>query len=73
MTNHDLSTTPAVAVAQPVNQPLLKLALDVPVQSIVVAAMADTLLKPVRRFSPPEFVRWVAGTTSGKLDHRLPL
>ena len=59
MTNHNASTTPAVAAVQPVNQPQLKLALDVHVQSIVVAAMADALLKPVRRFSPAEFLRWV--------------
>ena len=44
---------------QPVNQPVLKLALDVHVQSIVVAAMADALLKPVRRFGPAEFLSWV--------------
>jgi len=59
MTIHNTSTTPAVALAQPVNQPILKLALDVHVQSIVVAAMADAVLKPVRRFNPPEFLSWV--------------
>lgn len=57
--NHTIPSTPAVAVAQPVNHPLLKLALDVHVQSIVVAAMADAVLKPVRRYSPTEFLSWV--------------
>jgi transposase len=59
MTIHNTSTTPAVALAQPVNQPILKLALDVHVQSIVVAAMADAVLKPIRRFAPSEFLNWV--------------
>jgi transposase len=59
MNIHNLSTTPAAAVAQPVNHPQLKLALDVHVQSIVVAAMAEALLKPVRRFSPADFLSWV--------------
>ena len=59
MNIHNTSTTPAVAPTQPVNHPLLKLALDVHVQSIVVAAMADALLKPVRRFRPAEFLSWV--------------
>jgi transposase len=59
MNIHDTSTTAAVAVAQPVNHPVLKLALDVHVQSIVVAAMADALLKPVRRFSSADFLSWV--------------
>jgi len=59
MNIHNTSTTPAVAAVQPVNQPQLKLALDVHVQSIVVAPMADALLKPVRRFGPAEFLSWV--------------
>jgi len=59
MNIHNLSTTPAVAATQPVNQPVLKLALDVHVQSIVVAALADALLKPVRRFHPTDFLSWV--------------
>jgi len=59
MNIHNLSPTPAVATVQPVNQPQLKLALDVHVQSIVVAAMADALLKPVRRFRPADFLSWV--------------
>jgi len=59
MNNHNVSSTPAVAAVQPVNPPILKLALDVHVQSIVVAAMADAVLKPVRHFSPVEFVSWV--------------
>jgi transposase len=44
---------------QPVNHPVLKLALDVHVQSIVVAAMADAVLKSVRRFRPADFLSWV--------------
>src|SRR5215471_4836649 len=59
MTIHNISTTAAVAFVQPVNQPILKLALDVHVQSIVVAAMADVVLKAVRRFTPAEFLSWV--------------
>jgi transposase len=59
MTIHNSSTTPAVAAAQPVNHPVLKLALDVHVQSIVVAAMAQAILKPVRRFGPADFLSWV--------------
>ena len=65
MTNHNSSTTPAVAHVQPVNPPILKLALDVHVQSIVVAAMADAVLKPVRRFSPVEFISWVKSQRVG--------
>jgi transposase len=59
MKHNNALTTPAVANTQPVNHSILKLALDVHVQSIVVAAMADALLKPVRRFRPAEFLRWV--------------
>lgn len=59
MNIYNISTTPAVANTQPVNQPVLKLALDVHVQSIVVAPMADALLKPLRRFHPAEFLRWI--------------
>lgn len=57
--NHTIPSTPAVANVQPVNQPILKLALDVHVQSIVVAPMADAVLKPVRRLAPAEFLSWV--------------
>jgi len=59
MNNHNAVTTPAVAVVQPVNQPVLKLALDVHVQSIVVAAMTEAVLKPVRHFRPADFLSWV--------------
>jgi transposase len=65
MNNHDPVSTPAVAVTQPVNHPVLKLALDVHVQSIVVAAMADAVLKPVRRLRPAEFLRWVQEQRQG--------
>ena len=73
MTIHNTSTTPAVAAVQPVNQPVLKLALDVHVQSIVVAAMADALLKPVRRFGPARVSELGQKPARGGLGHHLLL
>jgi len=47
MNIHNTSTTPAVAVTQPVNHLLVKLASDVHVQSIVLASMAGAVNIPV--------------------------
>jgi hypothetical protein len=70
MTIHNTSITAAVASAQPVNQPLLKLALDVHVQKIVVAVRADAraMLVALDRFVAGQkqalalvyAVRWMA-------------
>jgi transposase len=60
MTNHTSSTTLAVAVAQPVNQPLLKIALDVHLAWHVVALQYDSASpKPPQRFKPAEFLKWL--------------
>jgi hypothetical protein len=60
MTIHNSSTTPAVAHTQPVNPPLLKIALDVHLAWHVVALQEDgSSPKPPRRFKPADFLKWI--------------
>ena len=60
MTIHNSSTTPAVANTQPVNQPLLKIALDVHLAWYVIAVQEDgSSPKPPQRFKPTDFLNWV--------------
>ena len=61
---HTTSSTPAVAVPQPVNhsatQPLLKLALDVHLAWHVVAVQEDGASpQPPPRFKPVDFLKWI--------------
>ncbi len=62
--HNTIPSTPAVAAAQPVNHQNqtrpLKLALDVHLQSYVVAVQYDgSSPKPPQRFSPKDFLVWV--------------
>jgi transposase len=62
MTNHHSTTTPAVAVVQPITvpQPLLKIALDVHLAWHVVAVQEDgSSPKPPQRFNPADFLKWI--------------
>jgi transposase len=57
---HNDVSTPAVASLQPVNQPLLKVALDVHLAWHVIAVQEDgSSPKPPRRFKPVDFLKWV--------------
>jgi transposase len=65
MKHNDTSTTAAVASTQPVNHlaqaRTLKLALDVQLLHRVVAMQCEgTSPKPPQRFSPQDFLKWVA-------------
>jgi len=62
--HNDKSSTPAVALVQPVNHPsqtrTLKLALDVHLLQHVVAMQYDgEFPKPPQRFHPKDFLAWV--------------
>jgi transposase len=60
MTIHNTSTTPAVASTQLVNQPLLKIALDVHLAWHVIAVQEDgSSPKPPQRFKPADFLKWI--------------
>lgn len=60
MTNHNLSITPAVVSKQPVNQPLLKVALDVHLAFHVIAFQEEgSSPKPPQRFKPADFLKWI--------------
>jgi len=64
MTNHNASTTPAVAAVQPVNHPqppLLKIALDVHLAWHVAAVQEEgSSPKPPQRFKPADFLKWIS-------------
>jgi transposase len=58
---HTIPSTPAVAFAQPVNRPLLKIALDVHLAWYVIAVQEDgSSPKPPQRFKPADFLKWIA-------------
>jgi len=60
MKHNNTLTTLAVATVQPVNQPLLKIALDVHLAWHVIAVQEDGASpKPPQRFKPADFLKWV--------------
>jgi transposase len=60
MNNHNAVSTPAVAVVQPINQPLLKIALDVHLAWYVIALQEEgSSPKPPQRFKPADFLKWI--------------
>ena len=57
---HAILSTPAVALVQPVNHPLLKIALDVHLAAHVIAVQEDGCSpKPPQRFKPADFLKWI--------------